>query len=94
MIKLSTADAVETTAFAVLREKGFELRVVDMGADKNRLIVARDKDHEFHGHSALEILGLLAVYQARGDDWHPTEDDVHSRTKFWDASYNETDRNS
>ena len=94
MIKLSTADAIESTAYEVLREKGFELHVVDMGADNNRLIVATDKDHEFRGHSALEILGLLAVYEARGEDWHPTEDDVHSRTKFWDASYNDTDRDS
>lgn len=94
MIKLSTADTVETTAFAVLRERGFDLRVVDMGADKTRLIVASDGKHEFRGHSALEILGLLAVYQARGEDWHPTEDDMHHRTKFWDASYNDTDRDS
>jgi|GEM_PF-3159050 len=94
MIKLSTADAVETTAYAVLREKGFGLHVVDMGENKTRLIVAKDEKHEFRGHSALEILGLLAVIEARGEDWQPTEDEEHHRTKFWDASYNDTDRDS
>ncbi|MHA7772043.1 hypothetical protein [Roseibium sp. M-1] len=94
MIKLSTADNIETTAFAVLREQGFELHVVDMGGDRTRLIVATDGNHELRGHSALEILGLLAVFQARGADWQPTEDEVHTRTKFWDASYNDTDRDS
>ncbi len=85
MVKLSAAENVETTAYAVLRQQGFELSVVDMGAGKTPFLIAKDKDHEFRGHSALEILGLMAVYQARGEDWHPTDEDEHHRTKYWDA---------
>ncbi len=94
MAKLSTADNVEATASTVLREKGFELHVIDVAAGKPPLLVARDKDHEFRAHSALEILGLLAVFEARGDDWQPSEEDEHHRTKFWDGLDDETDQDT
>lgn len=89
MVKLSTADNVEATASIVLREKGFDLHVIDVAAGKPPLLVARDKDHEFRAHSALEILGLLAVFEARGEDWQPA-DDEHHRTKYWDGIDDET----
>jgi len=92
MVTLSTADNVEATASTILREKGFELHVIDVAAGKPPLLVARDKDREFRAHSALEILGLLAVFEARGKDWRPSEEDEHHRTKFWDALDNDIDQ--
>ena len=93
MVKLSTADNVRSDRnCTVLREKGFDLHVIDMLRLASRpCSLPRTRTTNFAAHSALEILGLLAVFEARGDDWQPTRTTMHHRTKFWDGIDNETD---
>ncbi|MCX2722161.1 hypothetical protein [Roseibium salinum] len=91
MAKISTAEHVESTAYALLRQQGFTLHAIESGAGSTPLLVASNQEHEFRGHSALEILGLIAVFQAYGEDWHPTEDDAEHRFKYWDSRDEDSD---
>ncbi len=80
MVKIAIAGNSETAAYAVLWELGYELGGVRYS--ENTGLVAKKGNDEFLGESAIEILGLIAMLQARGKNWKPTEEEVDRVTKF------------
>ncbi len=84
MANISTSSKVVAAAHSLLRQQGFTLRAIDRGEGKI-LLVAKNSEHEILGGSAIEIVGLLAVYQARGGDFTPEGEDESERIKVWDA---------
>lgn len=86
MASISSAGNIETVAFAILRQKGFALRTLTMGEEQDPLLIAENEEHDFRGHSAIEVLGLLAVHEARGENRHPTDEEVYQCVRFWTGS--------
>lgn len=76
MVTLSSAANAETAATAVLWDQGYELRLIRMGEERATLLRAQNGHDEFVAESALEILGLVALYKARGENWQPTDEEV------------------
>jgi hypothetical protein len=53
----------------VLRTKGYDLTVTNR-SDKTCLYAAAKDGRCFGGISASEVLGLVAMWEYFGDDWH------------------------
>ncbi|WP_428650124.1 hypothetical protein [Roseibium sp.] len=84
MASISTTNNVVSAAHSLLRQLGFNLRAIDRGEGRI-VLVAQNDEHEIQGSSAIEILGLLTVYQARDGDFSSSGDADSERIKVWDA---------
>ncbi|MEO1276647.1 MAG: hypothetical protein AAFV96_15125 [Pseudomonadota bacterium] len=80
MVRLVPAGNADTAAFAVLCSLGYELSLVP-GAEEERICAKKD-GHEFVAESPITVLGLVALHQARGDDWKPRDDEVARMLRF------------
>lgn len=60
----------------VLRQKGYRLWVE--GRKDRNIWCARKAHREFAAYSAPELLGLVAMWEARGDDWQTSQPDIYS----------------
>lgn len=81
MTTISAAGNAETAALSVLLKRGFNLQVLQV--EPEPVLIARSGVHEFRGGSAIEVLGLVYVLEARGEDWGPNEDEVAQSVRFW-----------
>ena len=91
MARISSAGNSDTAAFAVLWEQGYELTVIAGSNSSDALLVATKDDHTFSGYTPLEVLGLVAMFQARGENWKPTDEEVERRTKFEENTFGPDD---
>lgn len=60
----------------VLREKGYELSREDAG--EVVLWTARKGNYAFTGYSPPELLGIVALWEALGDNWNRQNPDLIS----------------
>lgn len=88
MVSISTSGNAETAAFAVLLQKGFSVQSSALLGEP--LLVAEKDEQEYRGQSALEILGLISVIEARGENWHPVDPEVDQLVQFLDEFYKNT----
>ena len=77
-LELRMADAMNThnPALVTLRAKGYELwlEVAEDEADPSHTWWARQSRREFAAASPLGLLGLVALWEHRGDDWRRSDD--------------------
>jgi len=87
MVRIATAGNTENPALLVLKAKGYEVRV---GLDEEGQIVsfwARQNSNVFIADSLVSLLGLVALWENRGDNW-PTHDD---EPDYYDQPFEERD---
>lgn len=70
-IHIAAAGNVEAPAYLTLVALGFEL-----GCDRGGRWTAGKGDAVFSADSLLELLGLAAMYDARGPQWQATDAEV------------------
>jgi hypothetical protein len=70
------AGNTEVPAVLVLRDKGFTVRCNLGFAPDAEQWIATKPDFEFAAGSPLELLGLVAVYEARGTEWRAPDDEI------------------
>jgi hypothetical protein len=65
----------EVPAYLALQQAGFDVsrRICEDGLE---MWIAKRDPVMFSGPSALEVLGLYAMWQIRGDDWKTTDDEL------------------
>ncbi len=74
--QLSATDSTEPSAFELIKEMGFEI------TKEGDLWIAENYNARFSGGSPLELLGLISLYQAKGDDWQVSDDKLDEFAKL------------
>lgn len=69
---ISAAANVEVPAYLSLKEMGFEIACIDNSW------TAKKRGLELIGNSPLEVLGLAAMYERRGERWQAADDQINS----------------
>lgn len=82
MVHIGAAGNADTAAYAVLLEQGFIMEARQLSRDEEPIYVAKRGSDSFTGGGPLEILGLIFLYQARGANWMPTDEEVDRFTEF------------
>jgi hypothetical protein len=65
---LASAGNTGNPCLFILRNKGYEVKLVNI-ADERCLYVGFKQGRRFVGDSALELLGLVTLWEHFGDDW-------------------------
>lgn len=73
---LAAAGSAEVPAFLVLESKGFQVDRQFDNASNTESWVASDGQLTLHGSGPLELLGLLSLYETRGNGWHASDGDI------------------
>jgi hypothetical protein len=71
---LTTAGNVLIPAYLALVEKGYSVRREGTG-DQERWH-AEKADRHFLAEDPLYLLGLVALYETRGEDWRATDEQI------------------
>ncbi len=73
-MKIVAAGNTLAPAWRVLVSKGWQ---VECHSDEStEQWTAKRGSVELSAPDVLQLLGLVCVYNSRGDEWHPTDDDV------------------
>lgn len=80
MVKISEAGNTENPAFLVIRAKGYKLSVfhyeIQSENDIPRVDFIAEKDeHRFVATSGPFLLGLISIWENRGEDWQTRENE-------------------
>lgn len=81
-MQISSAGNSDTACYSVLIEMGFSLELLSSGDPAEPWIRATKDELTFNAGSPVEVLGLVAMHQARGDRWKPSDVEVDAYTKF------------
>jgi len=73
---LALASNVLAPAYLVLQSKGY--RVSRKQADGLELWIAEGNGLRFVADSTIELLGVMAVYEARGDSWRASDEEIEA----------------
>ena len=71
MTSIAAAGNVEVPAYLVLIEKGFE---VEWRGDQSW--TASKGDTKFEGEGPIELLGVVCMYENRGESWQASDKDI------------------
>ena len=77
-MKISDAANTAIPAYLVLREMGFDVRV-NRSADGESWHATRG-EHEYSAEDTVTLLGLVAMHEARGQDWKATDEQIDAFT--------------
>jgi hypothetical protein len=73
------AGNTEIPAFLSLEAKGFIVswkhRKVTQPNQRKVEFIATKGEHSFSAYSVVELLGLVAIWETRGDDWRKRENE-------------------
>jgi hypothetical protein len=76
---LAAAANIVVPACLVLQSKGY--RVDRTEADKVEFWIAERSGLRFVADGPIELLGVVAVYEARGDRWRASDEDIDAFQK-------------
>lgn len=77
-LTIGVAPNTENPCMLVLRARGYTLRqwfVRDKEGEHDQHFEAIKEGRRFVGESGEEVLGLIAMWEVRGDDWRTTDDE-------------------
>lgn len=82
-IKVGITGNLDGVYFSILRKKGFAIEVIRLKDPKStsQTINARKEGLLFNADSFGELLGLIHMWEVRGDDWYPKKEDSASYKK-------------
>ena len=82
-IKVGVTGNLDGVYFAILREKGFVIEVIKFKDSKftDQTIKAKKEGLLFTADSFGELLGLIHMWEVRGDHWYPKTEDSASYKK-------------
>ena len=74
-IKISAAANVEIPAYLTLKEKGYSVRW-ERKDNETENWHAYKHDHHFMAEGPIELLGVVSVYEARGENWKASDAEI------------------
>jgi hypothetical protein len=83
-MKIFAAGNVLVPAYLALENMGYRVTRRTAGADEAETWTAAKDGNEFHADNPLELLGLVAMSETRGDDWLATDAEVEAFLKQFD----------
>lgn len=86
MIVIESNDDADAAAYSILVAQGFKLRREIHPDNGIEFDVATSKSSEYWGISPVDILGLIAMREARGDEWRPSRTENRSFGQY-DKAY-------
>lgn len=76
MIKIAEAGNTENPCFLVIESKGYALSVRHYSEDPDDIdFIAEKNGNKFIAESGPSLLGLIAMWENRGDDWQTRENE-------------------
>ncbi len=82
-MRLATAGNTLNPALLVLKARGYQVRVQRSSAhDGEVLLIATREGNEFVAEDPLYLLGLIALWENRGDDWQTRDDEPWPLEEF------------
>jgi len=87
MVRIASAGNADTAAFFALNAKGYSVSVRLKSDNKTGWYVATLGENEFIGESPIETLGLIALFEQRGENWKPTDQEVDRFTEFENQNF-------
>jgi hypothetical protein len=80
-LNIGSAGNTENPCLLALRAKGYEIlfEFTESASGYRSDVLARKDGRQFYASNAAELLGLVAMWEVRGDDWRtkPGEADVY-----------------
>ena len=73
---MASAGNTEPPAFFLLKELGFEL------SKYQDFYIAQNPEVEFVANSPLELLGLVVLYNAKGENWRASDEQIDQFIEF------------
>lgn len=65
----------EVPSWLALKEQGWEIKKIDSVGSK-KLWVATKNGTDFIGGNPIELMGLIAMYEARGEQWQAEAEQI------------------
>ncbi|HIH09821.1 MAG TPA: hypothetical protein HA254_04070 [Candidatus Diapherotrites archaeon] len=73
MVIISSAGNTAAPAYLVLKSKGYELF---RDASNPNLWIAQKGKNKFIAESTVELLGLILIYESRGENWMANDKEI------------------
>jgi hypothetical protein len=86
-MNLFSASNTDYLALITLIAKGYDISDKFVEDDVTPRITAMKDGRQFCGANSLEVLGLVALWELRGDNWE-LKDDVYAHSGNWIKSCN------
>jgi len=80
-MSLSAAANVLVPAYLVLQSKGYQ--VSRLQTEETEFWIAEGNGHRFVADSTIDLLGVIAVYEARGENWPASDEDLEMYMKHF-----------
>ena len=87
MTQISSAGNSDTACFGALIQKGYRVGIIKNSDGKTGLYKAERNGDVFIGHSPIEILGLIALFELRGEEWAPTDKEIDGNIRLEEVSF-------
>jgi hypothetical protein len=84
-LAISAAGNTYVPAYLVLLEKGYAVRREEPpSAGGEALWYAENEEHRFIAEDVLLLLGLVALYEARGEQWKASDAEIDDFISKWE----------
>jgi hypothetical protein len=82
-VRIAAAGNVEIPAYLTLREKGYEVRW-ERKKEGEELWFAEKDGCEFVAEGPIELLGVVSLYEIRGENWKATDQETDDFMKKYE----------
>ncbi|HTE20950.1 MAG TPA: hypothetical protein VK689_21505 [Armatimonadota bacterium] len=86
MSTIVAAGNVLTPAYLALQQRGYAVRTEKTGTE-DELWFAETEARRFVAGDPLSLLGLVAFYETRGDDWQATDEEIVAYLSLYPAGH-------
>ena len=86
MVKIVSDDDADAASFSILKSRGYELRRELHSKSGVEYDIAEMNNDQFWGISPTEVLGLITLYEKRGEDWAPSKQE-NKRFDIFDKAF-------
>jgi hypothetical protein len=74
-VKIAGAANVEVPSYLALHAKGYEVTVVRRATGEETWHAEKD-DNRFSAEGLVELLGVVGMFEIRGDNWKASDDQI------------------
>lgn len=92
MFKIVSDDNTDAASFSILESRGYQLKREINSENGIEYDVAETKDSQFWGLAPTDILGLIQLYEQRGENWEPNRQENERFDEFDEARRRERNR--
>lgn len=87
--KIHIADVgnVFTPAYLALKQKGFTVSWRNVNDPEQELWFAEDDTRSFVASGPVELLGLIAMHEVRGDNWQAEDEEAENLLSIYLPNY-------